>query len=70
MQSEANVMEGYRMFSELSDDELYILKRSLIESSYTINTDEKYTDKERSIHNHLLNSSIYEIVRRIHNDGL
>ena len=49
-----------RPFDRLTDDEVYMLSRALIESSCVIvigdeKTDSRYSTKEKEIHNKLLN---------------
>lgn len=49
-----------RPFDRLTNDEVYMLSRALIESSYVImicdeKTDSRYSTKEKEIHNKLLN---------------
>lgn len=47
-----------------TDDELYILKRAFIESSFNIQYERKYSEDERNMHNKLMNEIINEIKRR------
>jgi len=51
-------------FEHFTDDELYILKRQAIESSWKIVMSGKYNDYEGKIHNQLMNEIINEIKRR------
>ncbi|MBO7733417.1 MAG: hypothetical protein J6S67_12705 [Methanobrevibacter sp.] len=49
-----------RPFDRLTDDEVYMLSRALIESSYVIvmgdeKTDSRYSTKEKEIYDKLLN---------------
>ena len=57
-------MEEANKFNGFNDDELYMLKRALIESSYKICCEGNYNDDEIQLHNDLLNESIDEIKRR------
>lgn len=53
-----------RRFLMLSDDEIYILKRALIESSRQIALSGFYDDLEIKMHENLLNEIIDEIKYR------
>jgi predicted transposase len=52
-------------FAAFTDDELYMLKRQAIESSYNIIMDgEKYNEYKKKMHGELLNQIIEEIRSR------
>jgi hypothetical protein len=51
-------------FSAFTDDELYMLKRQAIESSYEIEISGKYSEKEKAMHNAILNEIIDAIRSR------
>ena len=51
-------------FKHFTDDELYILKRQAIESSWIIIMSGKYNDSEGITHSRLMNEIIDEIKRR------
>ena len=53
-----------KKWEHFSNDELYMLKRQAIESSYEIVMTEKYNSTEIQIHNKLLNEIIDEIKYR------
>ena len=54
-------MRKYELFT---DDELYILKRQAIESSYHIVMEDRYSESECKIHNDIMNEIIDEIKYR------
>ena len=47
-------------FKEFSDEEIYILSRQAIESSYEILMSETYNESEQDLHRKLLNELISE----------
>lgn len=48
-------------FEKFNDDELQMIKRAFIESSYSIVMTGKYNDDEADIHTKLLSEAIEEI---------
>ena len=51
-------------FEHFTDDELYMLKRQAIESSYDIGCVGDYNTEEKQLHHKLLNAIIDEIKKR------
>jgi len=54
-------------FAQFNDDELYMLKRALIEFQkyiYMVDDDEMYSEEEQKIENDLLNEAIDNIKHR------
>ena len=57
-------------FNQFSDDELYMLKRQAVESSFNIVMTGKYTDSQVAMHGNLLNEVIQEIEERERDKGV
>lgn len=57
-------MKTKNRFKEFTDDELYMLKRQAIESSFEIVMMDKYEEELVKIHGELLNEIILEIKLR------
>lgn len=66
--SENNIVEyvkpEIKKFAFLSDDELYLLKRCMIESSFNIFCVKDYTTEEKALHSKLSDDIIDEIRKR------
>lgn len=51
-------------FSEFTDEELYILERQAVESSFSIVMEDKYSQNEIETHKRLINEIIQAIKER------
>ena len=51
-------------FSSFNDEELYMLKRQAIESSWNIVCEDRYSKEEVEVHSNLVNEIIDECRRR------
>lgn len=56
-------------FKYFTDDELYILHRMAVESSYEIMHNDLYNDYERKLHNRLLNEMVLELKHKKNKGG-
>ena len=58
-----------RRFGHFSDEELYMLSRATIESSYCITMGDNYSEEQQEVHNNLLNELILERKERDYNNA-
>lgn len=51
-------------FSRFNDEEMYVIKRSLMDSSFKFHMEDTYEDSHRTIHKDLMNEAVEEIKNR------